>query len=124
MKTINYKINGSKLVALFLFLAMACSKDEVGTLSLSRQFSPTKFTITNGETQSTVTWSASLFTTSGNVSYAVEVSDNADDFSTPVYTTTTTDVSIVLTDNDLVIKQNYYARVKAEIGRASCRERV
>ena len=113
MKNINYKINGLKIVALFLLLAVACSKDEVAQLSLSRQFSPTKFTITNGETQSTVTWSASLFTISGQVSYAVEVSDNVDDFSNPVYTSTTSDVSVVLTDNDLTIKKNYYARVKA-----------
>jgi len=112
MKNINYKISSSKIVTLLLFLAIACSKDEVGQLSLSRQFSPTKFTITNGETQSTVTWSASLFTTSGNVSYAVEV-DSTTAFSNPAYTTTTSDVSVVLTDNILVIKKNYYTRVKA-----------
>ena len=113
MKNINYKINSLKIVALFLLLAIACTKDEVGQLSLSRQFSPTKFTITNGETQSTVTWSASLFTISGQVTYAVEISDKADDFSTPAYTTTTSDVSVVLTDNMLTIKKDYYARVKA-----------
>ena len=114
MKNINYKISSWKVVVLFLLLAVACSKDEVGQLSLSRQFSPTKFTITNGETQSTVTWPASLFTTSGNVTYAVEISDNANDFSNPAYTTTTSDVSIVLTDNMLAIKKDYYARVKAQ----------
>lgn len=113
MKNINYKINSSKVVALLLLLAVACNKEEVGQLSLSRQFSPTKFTITNGETQSTVTWSASLFTISGQVTYTVEISDKADDFSTPAYTTTTSDVSVVLTDNMLTIKKDYYARVKA-----------
>ncbi|HEV8514441.1 MAG TPA: DUF4957 domain-containing protein [Cyclobacteriaceae bacterium] len=113
MKNINYKINGLKIVVLFLLIAAACSKDEVGQLSLARQFTPTKFTITNGETQSIVTWSASLFTTSGQVSYTVEISDKVDDFSNPAYTTTTTDVSVVLTDNDLAIKKDYYARVKA-----------
>lgn len=112
MKNINYKIIGSKTVALFLLLAVACSKDEVGQLSLARQFSPTKFTITNGETQSTVTWSASLFTTTGQVSYTVEV-DSTTDFANPAYTTTTTDVSVAITNTMIPIKKNYYARVKA-----------
>jgi hypothetical protein len=112
MKNINYKIKGSKIVALFLLLAFACSKDEVGTLSLSRQFSPTKFTITNAETQSTVTWSASLFTTSGQVSYTVEV-DSTTDFPNPAVTTTTTDLTVVITNTQIPIKKNYYARVKA-----------
>ncbi len=114
MKNIIFKTSRLKVVVFMLFLAVACSKDEVGQLALSRQFSPTKFTITNGETQSTVTWSASLFTISGQVTYAVEVSDNADDFSSPAYTTSTTDVSVVLTDNMLAIKKDYYARVKAQ----------
>jgi hypothetical protein len=113
MKNITYKLNGSKIVALLLLLTVACAKDEVSQLSLSRQFSPSKFTLTNGETQSMVTWSASLFTIPGQVTYAVEISDKADDFSTPAYTTTTSDVSIVLTDNELTIKKDYYARVKA-----------
>src|SRR5882762_5361303 len=112
MKNINYKITGSKIVVLFFLMAIACSKDEVGTLSLSRHFSPTKFTITNGETQSTVTWSASLFTTTGQVSYTVEV-DSTTDFSNPAYTATSTDLSVVITNTMIPIKKNYYARVKA-----------
>src|SRR4051812_18751248 len=89
MKNINYKIRSSKIITLLLFLAIACSKEEVGQLSLSRQFSPSKFTFTQGETQSTVTWSASLFTTSNQqVSYTVEV-DSTTDFTNPAYTATT-----------------------------------
>lgn len=114
MKNINDNIRSSKIATLFFVLmAVACNKEEA-KLSLSRQFSPTKFTITNGETQSTVTWTASLFTISGQVTYAVEVADNATDFTNPVYTTTTTDVSVTFTDNMLTIKKDYYARVKAQ----------
>src|SRR6478735_10431552 len=98
MMNINYKINGSKIAVLILFLAAACSKDEVAQLSLSRQFSPSKFTITNGETQSNVSWSASLFTTSSDqVSYTVEV-DSTNDFPNPAFTTTTTDLSVIITN--------------------------
>src|SRR5258707_7984978 len=114
MKNKNYNTSSSRIASLFfVLLAVACSKEDT-KLSLSRQFSPTKFTITNGETQSTVTWTASLFTISGQVTYAVRVSDNASGFSKPAYTTTTTDVSVILTDNMFTIKKNYYARVKAQ----------
>lgn len=113
MKNINYKINGSKLVVLFLVLVMACKKEEVGQFSLSRQFSPSKFTFTNGETQSVVTWSASLFTTSDQqVSYTVEV-DSTTDFLNPAFTATTTDLSVIVTNKMIPIKKDYYARVKA-----------
>jgi len=114
MKNINHNSSSSRIATLLLlFLTIACNKVD-DKLLLPRQFSPTKFTITNGETQSTVTWTAALFTTSGNVTYAVEISDKADDFSNPAYATTTTDVSLVLTDNMLTIKKDYYARVKAQ----------
>jgi hypothetical protein len=113
MKNINYKIRSSKIITLLLFLAIACSKEEVGQLSLSRQFSPSKFTFTQGETQSTVTWSASLFTTSNQqVSYTVEV-DSTTDFTNPAYTATTSDLSVIVTNTMIKIKKNYYARVKA-----------
>jgi hypothetical protein len=113
MKNINYKINSLKIVSVFLLLAVACSKDEVSQLSLSRQFSPSKFTFTNGETQSTVAWSASLFTTTDQqVSYTVEV-DSTTDFLNPAFTATTTDLSVIVTNNMIPIKKNYYARVKA-----------
>lgn len=110
MKKVNYK---SRLTIFFLLLlTMACTKKE-DELKLSRQFSPAKISSTNGETQVTLTWSSSLFTVSGDVTYAIEISDNASDFTTPIYTTTTTDVTVVVTDETLVIKKNYYARVKA-----------
>lgn len=112
MKNLNY-IKGSKLALLTLLFVVGCSKDEVGQLSLSRQFSPSKFTFTNGETQSSVTWSASLFTTADQqVSYTVEI-DSTTDFLNPAFTTTTTELSVVITNAMIPIKKNYYARVKA-----------
>jgi len=108
------KVNTTSLLLTFLFLVLsvACAKKEE-ELSLSRQFSPAKISSTNGETQVTLTWAASLFTLSGNVTYAIEISDNAEDFSAPAYTTTTTDVTVIVTDEQLTIKKSYYARVKA-----------
>jgi len=122
MKNFKYTIRTSAiLVVFFLTLVIAC-KEEAEELSLSRQFSPSKITSVNGETQVTITWASSLFTTVGDVSYAVEISDNASDFSNPVIKATvpttnmrsnTTGISVIITDEKLTIKKDYYARVKA-----------
>ncbi|PZR31409.1 MAG: DUF5123 domain-containing protein [Azospira oryzae] len=111
-KSIHFKNTSRIAVVLLLLLVMACDKNEE-ELSLSRQFSPTKITSVNGETQVTLTWAASLFTLPGEVTYSVEISEKADDFTTPVYATTSSDVSVVVTDEKLAIKKDYYARVKA-----------
>jgi len=108
-----YRIYISVLtMVLFLGLVMSCQDDEE-KLDLTRQFSPSKITNTNGETKVTLTWAASLFTLPGEVSYAVEISESADNFDAPVYSVTTTDVTIDVTDEKLAIKKDYYARVKA-----------
>jgi Domain of unknown function (DUF5123)/SusE outer membrane protein len=113
MKKLEYTKSASRLTVLFfLLLALACSK-EAEELSLTRQFSPAKFSNRNGETDVTLAWDPSLFTLPGEVTYQVEVSDNASDFSNPAFTTTTGDVTIKITDEKLVIKKDYYARVRA-----------
>lgn len=110
MKKIN---NTSRFaIVILLLLTIACSKKET-ELALSRQFAPAKISSTNAETQVSLTWSAALFTIAGDVSYAIEISDKVDDFSNPIYTTTTSDLTVTITDETLVIKKNYYARVKA-----------
>src|SRR6478609_5362528 len=121
MKNFKYILSTSRIMVLIvLILAIAC-KEEEQVLSLTRQFSPSKISSVNGETQVTITWPNSLFTTVGNVSYAIEISDNAADFTNPVVTATvptvgapsnTTAISVVVTDDKLQIKKDYYARVK------------
>jgi hypothetical protein len=100
------------IAALCLTVIVACEKDEDDTVNLSRQFAPSTVTSTNGETQITLNWTASLFTLPGEPEYVVEVSkDNT--FSTIDYTASTQELTMVITDENLAIKQNYFARVKA-----------
>src|SRR5688500_17888529 len=96
------------LVAVFSLLVMliACEKDEDESFTLSRRFSPPTVVATNGETSVTLAWLASLFTRPGEVEYVVEVSKEPT-FGTIDYTTTTADVSAVVTDENLAIKQDY-----------------
>lgn len=95
----------------FVILLVGCKKDDE-TLQLSRRFAPSTVTGASGETSVTVSWPAALFTNLEAVDYTVEISkDNS--FTTVDYTTTTSALSVVVTDEKLAIKQDYYARVKA-----------
>ncbi len=90
-----------------------CKKEEPEAMVLSRQFAPSTVTGTNGETQVKIAWPASLFTlpTSG-VTYQLDVS-KTNTFDVVTYTTTTQNLNVTLTDADLGIRQDYFARVKA-----------
>jgi hypothetical protein len=113
MKKLRHKVSVPAIATIFLFLlTIACQKDDNSDFTLSRHFAPSTVTPTNGETQVIITWPPSLFTTLGEVEYAVEVYDPANT-ETPVFTTTTTNDTVVVTDESLAIKKDYYARVKA-----------
>src|SRR4051812_32130641 len=110
MKT--YIFNRAKVgLVIILLVVIGCKKDEE-TLQLSRRFSPSTVTGVNGETSVKVSWPASLFTVPGEATYTIEVSKDPA-FSVVDFTTTTGDLSVVITDDKLVVKQDYYARVKA-----------
>src|SRR5688572_299709 len=115
MKKMKYIFSVLKTaVIVFLFTATSCQKDDVSDeYSLSRRFAPPAFRSTNGETQVTLEWLPSLFTIPGEVEYVLEISDNPDDFTNPVYTATVTDPLVVVTDEVLDIRKDYFARVKA-----------
>jgi hypothetical protein len=100
------------MIALVALLT-GCKKDETESFVLSRQFAPSTVTGTNGETQVTIVWPASLFTVpASGVSYQLDVS-KTNTFDVIDFTTTTTDLSVVLTDAKLTLRQDYFARVKA-----------
>jgi hypothetical protein len=102
MKNFKY-ISTSRILVLFCFiLAIACKEDEE-ELSLSRQFAPSRIVSVNGETNVTIAWASSLFTTLGEVSYTVEISDNAADFSSPVYATTVSTEGVITTEDGGVV---------------------
>jgi hypothetical protein len=112
MKNIFNIINKSSIALLFLvLLTVACHKKEE-ELSLPRQFSPSEINTVNGETSVTISWSASLFTTQGQVSYNVEIADDST-FQNIVYTVTSAKDTIEVTDDVLAIKKDYFVRVQA-----------
>lgn len=108
--TMNKLLIFSFLSAIVFF---ACQKKEFDpNFTLPRQFKPGDIRITAGETQATLRWNPSLFTAGKGVTYTVQVGKDSL-FTTDVITKTTDTTMIVFTDNDLAIKQTYFARVKA-----------
>ncbi len=99
------------ILLVVLVFVLGCKKEEE-TLQLSRRFSPSTVTGTNGETSVKVSWPSSLFTLPGEATYAIDVSRDLT-FSVVEFTTTTSDLSVVITDDKIAVKQDYYARVKA-----------
>lgn len=94
-------------------LITACKDDELEALKLSRQFRPSEFDLTNGETTATVSWAPSLFTVPGEVEYVVELSTDPINFTDIDFTTTTSENTVTILDTDIPILTDYYARVKA-----------
>jgi hypothetical protein len=83
----------------------------VDQLKTDRPFTPTNVTTTNGQTQATIRWNPSL--TGEGVMYTVEVSKNLT-FDVIEHTLSTTDVEATVTNEDIDIKQDHYARVRAD----------
>jgi hypothetical protein len=121
MVTDNLKAMKNKYIRLALFIGLFSfgfiSCDDladpiVKDLEFDRQFTPTRVTTSNGQTQATIQWSASLFSETGAVTYKVEVSKTLA-FTVVEYSTTTSSLQAVITNQNIEIKQNHYARVKA-----------
>jgi hypothetical protein len=114
MKTLNKIITlNFLLLSLVVISVVSCKDEEPEALNLSRQFKPTEFELTNGETSANIAWAPSLFTIPGDVEYVVEISQDPVNFSNVEYTTTTAETNVTVLDTDLTILTDYYARVKA-----------
>jgi hypothetical protein len=112
-----YKIISTSLLATaFLLGLVACSDDEQ-ELRLTRQFKPATISTTNGPTSATVSWAASLFTEPGEVTYEVQVA-RTNAFEAIEFETTSTQTQVVITDNFLGVRVDYFARVRA-VGKGS-----
>jgi len=113
MKKLKHKIiTGLSLSLVLSIFLSSCKKEEVADFDPIRLFTPTKIDVTSGETQVTLVWPASLFTEGKQVSYTVEVAKDSL-FSTIDHTVTVDSPFAVITDDVLVLKQKYVARVKA-----------
>ncbi|PRY10919.1 uncharacterized protein DUF4957 [Pontibacter ummariensis] len=105
-----------KLVPVILLgaLAFACEEDP-DKLDPMRMFTPAgDIRAVSGETQVKLTWNPSLYTTSASgATYTVEVAADTL-FQTPIILSVQTDTAgVVLTDEQLDIRQKYFARIKA-----------
>lgn len=112
MKNISHKILSLLTFATIGVAVMSCDKDKTDELALKRMFKPSTIETTNGETSVTINWSASLFT-EGAVEYVVEVSPTLE-FTDIVHTVTSSERELVITDEVLVVRQDYFARIKAK----------
>jgi hypothetical protein len=111
----NQYIRLAFFIGLFSFGFISCddlADPIVSGHEFERQFTPTKISTTNGQTQATVRWSASLFSETDAVSYKIEVSKTLD-FAVIEHTATTTNLEVFVTNEDIEIKIDHYARVKA-----------
>jgi hypothetical protein len=113
MKTFNHYTN--RLMALLLLVSIfaACEKDTKEAFKPSRLFAPGRISTTPRATNVKLEWDASLYATD-TVTYVVEVSKDSLFAGTPVYTTEVKTDSVIITDQQLLVRQKYFARVKAK----------
>ncbi|MBC3541176.1 DUF4957 domain-containing protein [Rufibacter sediminis] len=110
------RIHSFKTLLLLACLAVsnvACKEDdEVMDADLKRAFTPVNVKTTNGETQAVLQWNPSLFSNGEGVTYTVEVA-KSQDFQNVEHSVVVDTAYAVLTDKQLDIKQDYYARIRA-----------
>jgi hypothetical protein len=112
MKT-TYNYLGQLMIAAVIAFGLAACEEEVdpSDFTLSRNFSVSTITAAQAETKVTLSWPAALFTTPGSVSYHVAISDSPGSFSNPTYEKTTTELNLVVTDDALAVRKDYFAQI-------------
>ncbi len=94
-------------------LAGACKLNEKDDLEPMRLFSPGDIASSSGETDVKLSWRPSLFVTpEQGVQYLVQIAKDTE-FTTLEHSVTTAKPEVVITDEHLAVRQNYYARVRA-----------
>jgi len=100
-------------VLLFIQGIVSCKKEKVGSNELVRMFMPGDISVTSGDTIATLSWKASLYTTGQNISYTLEISKDSLFQGAPDLSQVTNSTQVNVTDRQLLVKQKYYARLKA-----------
>lgn len=114
MKKITNHINSLAIVLGVTILAFACKKDKATEeFNPDRFFAPGRITVTSGETNAKLEWKPSLHI-SDSITYVVEVSQDSLFAGTIDYTAETKQDTLTITDDQVQIKQKYFARVKAK----------
>lgn len=113
MKAINTIIKGLLLLQALIILNVSCKKDVEDVFEPDRFFKPAKVTAASGETAATLEWAASLYSAGKGVQYTIEISKDSLFQSGIDYSVVVDSTRLSVTDDDLTIKQKYFARVKA-----------
>ncbi|MBW7466524.1 hypothetical protein ABID22_000597 [Pontibacter aydingkolensis] len=109
----NTVLTGLFLTLLVSFTTISCKDDKaMEEFQPERVFTPVNVRATNGETQAVILWNPSLFTQGKGATYTVEVSKDQE-FSVIAFTMQTDTARAVITDENVEIKQPYFARIRA-----------
>lgn len=110
MKKLKYHIFVGLLITL---VAYSCQKKQIEKFVPNKMFTPTAITITGGDTSVTISWPASLFSSGSGVNYTLQISDDSMFQATPVLSLIVDSTSRTITDDSLMDRKPYFARVKA-----------
>lgn len=100
------------VVLLAAFFITSCKKNEEENLEPARLFKAGEISIASGETSAKLKWPVPILSAGKPLTYTVDFStDQA--FSTIAYTKVVDTAGITVTDENLLVKTKYYARVKA-----------
>ncbi|MFD2033736.1 SusE domain-containing protein [Belliella marina] len=115
MKILNN--NAFRFVALLMVLGLAFSActdmdNDYEVPDDMKRFRPVRITGANGETAVTLTWPVALFTDPGQVNYKVQISQDSL-FSSVTLEKETVATTLEITDEELEIQVEYFARVRA-----------
>lgn len=108
------------LAATIPLIIISCKKvEEPGEFNPTRMFTPVNVKVTSGETQAKLEWNVSLFSTAGETKYRIEVMADSTTGSPAIYSTEVASPNVTITDDNISIKQKYFARIRANASEAS-----
>ena len=116
MKSLHMIFKNKFFLALLLFsVVLSCTKRPSFNeeINLPRMFTPVGISLTIAETQVRIDWNPSLFSDGTNTNYTIEISKDSTFQIAPDFSSTIDTNSIVVTENDIAIRQRYFARIKA-----------
>lgn len=106
-KTCNLLLIGGSILLLH-----SCKKDEKQPTDPAQIFKPGSLSVQSGETSAKITWVKPLLSAGRAYQYKLDFSTDSL-FSTTVFTTTLNTLEYVVTEANLKVRTNYYARIKA-----------
>ncbi|KEO72649.1 DUF4957 domain-containing protein [Anditalea andensis] len=113
----SYKLFQFRYIASLFLLAIVIGScvDDIDDLTVPdtmKRFRPVSLTAAGGEVSVMLTWPEALFTDPGEVVYTIQVAQDSL-FSTVIFEQETEDRSMEISDDDLEIQVEYYARIRA-----------